>query len=363
MKNNNGFRAHTGGHFFVALALGLSASSAHAEWHPYFISEAFARSEPISVMDAVHGWEGDHKTGERQYIWSRLETGVKGEHWGMGVQFRKDYALSFSKDASELFGAIQNDEDLDAGRTYDVNLEANIIETTGLRFTWQDLMLPTLKTEFGLTLLKADYMIDGSLNGTALATGDKSYTYSAWADYSYTEDVLFEREVDSVTGYGFALDAHVDWQFRPDWRLDLQAKDLPGWVWWKDLPYTRATAESAREHTEDDGFHSWDPMVSGIESNHSRYKQTLPFKGTGDIYYSGWDMTVAGGLSYQFSDLLPRIGTGWQKDGWSVMAWYWPKDNGLGVDLRWREWQVGLAMDDLVWDDAHFIAVNLSYRY
>ena len=363
MKRTACFRAHSGGHFFVALALGLWGAAAHAEWHPYFISEALARSEPISVMDAIHGWKGDYQAGERQYVWSRVETGVKMDHWGMGLQFRKDYSLTFSKDAAELFGAINNDKELDAGRTYEVNLEANVVQTTGLRFTRNDQLLPNLKTEFGLTLLKASYMLDGSLNGSALATGDKSYTYSAWADYAYTEDVLFERDVDSVTGYGFSLDAHVDWQFKPNWRLDLQARDLPGWVWWKDLPYTNASAVSAREHTEEDGFRTWDPLISGTESNYSRYKQTLPFKSSGDIYYSGWPITVAGGLSYQFSDLLPRVGAGWQRGDWSVMGWLWPRDKALGVDLRWKEWQVGFSMDNIVFDDAHFIAMNLAYRY
>lgn len=357
------FRAYVSGRVFIALALGVYGAAAQAEWRPYFLSEAFARSEPISVMDAVDNWKGDYEGGERQYLWSRFEAGVKSDHWGMGLQYRRDYGLKFTSDTAELYGAVRNDENLEAGRVYDVDLDANIIETTGLRFSWHDLMLPTLKTEFGLTLLRSHYMIDGTLTGQATATSNKSYTYSAWADYAYTEDVLFGREVGPQTGYGFSLDAHVDWQFQPQWRMDLQLRDLPGWVWWDDLPYTQATAQSKRTHTDGNGFTHWDPLVSGYEKNYGTYRQTLPLKAMGDLYYSGWPVTVAAGTSYQFEDLVPRLGAGKEQGDWSLFCWYWPKDQALGVDLGWHDWKVGLSMDDIRWDDAHFINVTLAYNY
>lgn len=55
-----------------------------------------------------------------------------------------------------------------------------------------------LKAEFGLSLLRSNCMIEGSLQGTADATGPKSYTYNASADYAYTKDVLFDRSVSPL---------------------------------------------------------------------------------------------------------------------------------------------------------------------
>ncbi|MGL4205748.1 MAG: hypothetical protein ACRCRW_06485, partial [Aeromonadaceae bacterium] len=152
MKQNHFPRAHQSGRLCIALVLGIYGSAASAEWRPYFISEVFARSEPISVMDAIDNWKGDYQSGERQYLVSRFEAGVKTDHWGMGLQHRWDYGLKFTSDAAELYGAIRNDKSLDPGRVYDVDLDANIIESSGLRFSRHDLLLPTLKTEFGLTL-------------------------------------------------------------------------------------------------------------------------------------------------------------------------------------------------------------------
>ena len=363
LKRIKSHGAHFGGRIVIALALGCYGAAACAEWRPYFISEVFARSEPNSVMDAIGNWKGDYQSGERQYLVSRFEAGVKTEHWGLGLQHRWDYGLSFSPDAAEFYGAVRNDKALDSGRVYDVDLKANVIESSGLRFSRHDLLLPTLKTEFGLTLLRSHYMIDGSLTGQATATGDKAYTYTAWADYAYTDDVLFGREVGPQTGYGFSLDAHIDWQFQPQWRMDLQLRDLPGWVWWDDLPYTQATAQSQRTHTDSNGFKQWDPLVSGYEKNYSTYRQTLPLKAMGDLYFSGWPVTVAAGASYQFEDLVPRVGTGKELGEWRLFGWYWPRDQALGVDIGWNEWKVGLAMDNIRWDDAHFITVTLAYNY
>jgi hypothetical protein len=125
-----------------------------------------------------------------------------------------------------------------------------------------------LKAEFGLSLLRSYYVIEGSLQGTADATGPKSYTYKASADCAYTKDVLFDRSVSPQDGLGFSLDAGIDWRLTSDWRVKARVRDLPGAVWWKQLPYTQAGATSDRSSTDSQGFTHWAPLVSGVGSNH-----------------------------------------------------------------------------------------------
>ncbi len=365
MTKSGLFGAHFGGPLFISLALWTALPTAvRAELHPYGYSEIRARSEPISVWDTLNGWEGEHGGGEIQYLSSWFEAGLRGEAWGIGGLYRRDYALWFTPDAAELYGAIANDEQLPTGRQYQVELQAHAIIAKGLRLSWQHEWQSTLKTGFGLALLEADYMLDGSINGTATATGAKSYTYSAWADYAYTEDLLFERDLDEANrGYGVALDARVEWAFRPDWRLDLLARDLPGLIWWQELPYTQATAQSDRSRTDASGYRSWDPLVSGYEGNHGRYRQRLPPRLQGELYFSGWPPMLAAGVHHQFEDTLVKLGAGWQAEGWSLLGWYWLEDGAVELAARWQQWQLGLGVDSLDWQQARFVTLSLGYRY
>lgn len=364
MKQSGILGAHFGGHLFICLGL-LAAcpQAALADLHPYGYSELRARSEPIAIKDALHGWKGEHGRGETQYLSAWFEAGIRGEEWGLGGLYRRDYALWFTPDTADLYGAVRNDEQLPTGREYQVDLKAHALVAKGLRLSWQHEWQPRLSTELGLALLEANYMLDGSLKGTAVATAPKAYTYSAWADYAYTDDVLFEREVPAVKGRGLALDARLGWGFHPDWRLELRARDLPGLIWWQDLPYTQATAESDRSHTDTSGFRSWDPLVSGFEGNHRHYRQRLPLRLQGDLYYAGWPVTVAAGLHHQFDDTLARTGAGWQGSDWSLFAWYWLDDGAVELASRWHDWQLGVGLDNLDWQRARFITLTLGYRY
>lgn len=364
MTQSGPFGAHFGGHLFVGLGLlAILPLTARAELHPYGFTEIRGRSEPISIWDAAHGWEGDYEAGETQYLSGWFEAGLRGEEWGLGGLYRRDYALWFTPDSAELIGAIGNDRTLPIGRRYEVAVEAHALVAKGLRLSWQRQWQPSLNTGLGLALLEADYMLDGSIKGTATATGSKNYVYSAWADYAYTEDLLFERDVEGNRGYGVTLDAQVEWALSPDWRLDLRARDLPGFVWWQDLPYTQARAESDRTQTDESGFRRWDPLVSGFEGNHGRYRQTLPLRLQGDLYYGGWPVTVAAGVQHQFDDDLVRLGAGWQADDWSLLGWYWLEDGAFELAAHWQNWQLGLGIDSLDWQQARFATLSLGYRY
>ena len=171
MKNFNSI-AHLGGRFFAGVLCILpyaAYTSDISDIQPYLYTDVFARSEPISVMDTIHGWKGDHQRGEKQYIYSWFETGAKLNNWGLGVLYRRDYALNFSGDTSELYGAIRNDEDLPTGRTYDVDLKAHAITAKGLRLSWINEWQPSFKTTIGLSFLQSNLSGKSASNMTHFA--------------------------------------------------------------------------------------------------------------------------------------------------------------------------------------------------
>ena len=366
MKNFNSI-AHFGGRFFAGICcflpyVGHTADSDTLQ--PYLYTDVFARSEPISVMDTIHGWKGDYQRGEKQYIYSWFETGAKLNNWGLGVLYRRDYALNFSGDTSELYGAIRNDEDLPTGRTYDVDLKAHAITAKGLRISWENEWQPSFKTTIGLSFLQSNYLIEGDLNGTATATGAKEYEYNADVNYAYSDDILFERELtEKVVGYGGAIDFAFDWQLSANWQNHTEFRDLLAALWWKNAPYTEAVAYSDRQHTSDSGYTTWDPLVSGTEKNYGTYRQTLPVRIDTQFIYQKNTWQYGAGLQYQFEDYVPRIGIGQETGNWQVFAWYRPIDQSIELTTRWHQTEVGFGMDNLRWDDAKFIHIRISYAY
>jgi len=359
--------AHSGGRFFVTALISISGAgycADESEIQPYLYADTFARSEPISVMNALHGWKGDHQRGEKQYIYSWFETGAKLNNWGLGVLYRRDYALNFTGDTSELYGAIRNDKELPTGRTYDVDLKAHAIEAKGLRLSWQNEWRPSFKTIIGVSFLQGNYLIDGNLKGTATATNAKEYEYNADVNYAYSEDILFERELtEELVGYGGAIDLAFDWQSSENWRNHTEIKDLLAALWWQDAPYTEAVAYSDRQHTSDSGYTTWDPLVSGTEKNYGTYRQTLPVRIDTQFIYQKNIWQYGAGLQYQFEDYVPRIGIGQQTGNCQIFAWYRPIDQSIELTTHWKKMELGFGMDNLRWDDAKFIHIRMAYSY
>ncbi len=366
MKKFNSI-AHFCGRFFAGVLCVLPYAAYTSETsgiQPYLYTDVFARSEPISIMDTIHGWKGEHQRGEKQYIYSWFETGAKLNNWGLGVLYRRDYALNFSGDTSELYGAIRNDEDLPVDKTYNVELKAHAITAKGLRLSWENELQPSFKTTIGLSFLQGSYLIDGNLSGTATATDSKEYEYNADVNYAYSDDILFERELsEKLVGYGGALDLVFDWKISDRWTNNTEFRDLLAALWWKDAPYTEAVAYSTRQHTSASGYTTWDPLVSGSEKNHSTFRQTLPVRVDTQFIYQENTWQYGAGLQYQFEDYVPRIGLGQQTGDWLLFAWYRPVDQSIELSTTWKKMMLGFGMDNMRWDDARFIHIRMSYAY
>lgn len=361
MKTAKGARP-SGSPLLLAGLLLAIAPTCHAQWKPYFLTTALANSEPISIQKALHGWKGSDAPGRRQYAAVWAEFGVTNGRWGVGTLRRLDYSLRFTPDAAELYGAIADGRPLSVGKTYDLKVRGHALEAWGLRAFVRNEPLPGLSIEAGLSLLRGTYMIEGSIHGTGRAIAPKQYEYTLGTDYIYTKDFLFERDVPPREGTGASLDASLDWIIQPRWEIKARWMDGPGFVLWKGIPYTQASAFSQRTQTDDQAFQRWDPLVSGTESYRGSYRQSLPPRGSGDLFYLAQDWKAALGTTLAFGDWSPRLGLGKTLEGWDVFMWYWPADRTLGLDVRRGGWSLGLALDNPRPGRAHQARFSFSYQ-
>lgn len=356
-------RARPGGPSFLFPGLLLAiAPASHAQWRAYGLLEAGGKSEPIAIQRTLHGWKGADREGRRQYATVRVEAGVTDGVWGVGTLRRLDYSLRFTPDTAALYGTIADDRPLPVGKTYDVALRGHALEAWGVRGFVRKKLLSGLRLEAGLSLLRGTYMFEGTIQGSGTVTAPKAYDYQLRADYAYTKDLLFEREVQTPKGTGAALDCALDWAIAPAWQLRAHILDVFGFVQWNGLPYTQASAISQRTQTDDQAFQRWDPLVSGLEANHSRFRQILPQRGNGEVYFHWVDWTTALGATCAFGDWRPRVGFGKALGHYRVFTWFWPRERALGVELERGRWTFGLTMDAPQPGRAHLIQASLHFR-
>ncbi|WP_132701385.1 hypothetical protein [Reinekea marinisedimentorum] len=343
----------------------IVAASTPAELNaePYVSADYFIYSEPVSVSTALNELLGDFSAGERAYFYRWYEVGIVFDNrWGFGYVDRRDYSLRFSRDAAELVGTVVNGDELETGREYDITLESYGVDSEGMRFFVRPDLKPWLNMEVGLSLLKSYSLLDGSVSGTASAVASDEYEYSLAVDYYYTDDILFERSVEDVTGFGATLDIALSAQLNANWRWDVRVHDLLGALYWEDVPNTLAEAYSDRVTVTEAGYAEWDPAVSGVETNED-YVQWLERRINSELYCRYGRLRCGIGAQYWVDDLLTRAGIGYQFKKLNFFGWYWRESSAVELAVSWPVLSVSAGVDNINPEEvkAAFVAVMLNY--
>lgn len=355
--------ARNRGHFFASFIGIISASvSAQESYKPYLVAEHFARSEAASIATIYNDLIGEFDSGERSYQFQWYEAGYQLDGWSWGVVIRKDYFFQYSEDTAELVGAIWNGDELEEGREYDIWFESQAFKTTGLRFAWQPEVHPNIDIELGLSALYAYYILDGSIEGIASALDSTDYDYSLSVDYAYLEDYLFERDIDSVFGYGLSADLDFEAKLNHHLSWHLRVRDLLGAIYWPDAPQTLATAFSDRVTVTDSGYAQWDPVVSGTETTEDLLQKLSP-RINSELYGAYGKFQAGYGLQYWQEDLLTRAGAGYDFGGVQLFGWYWMEDSGIELTLSWPAVAVSIGVDHVDPDKIHSVYTGLKINY
>jgi hypothetical protein len=172
---------------------------------------------------------------------------------------------------------VKNKTPLVPGEQFDLLLDANTMVSDGLRITFSQEYSQSFSYGVSVSYLRGELFNDGSLSGQAEVITDKEYEFSFDVDYYYSEDKLFDREVDPPQGRGYALDLVFDWQLSDKLKFGFQAYDILTRMYWEDAPRTIATASSDTKEYDEDGYVIYNPVVSGLETNQD-YVQEIPRK-------------------------------------------------------------------------------------
>jgi hypothetical protein len=343
--------------FFMAVALPCQAE----ELKPFVKIDSLTYSAPVAITTAIFDeWEGEYRRGERQWTWNWFETGLLWRQFGLSYVRRYDYDIRSSEDTSELLGLTKNKEDLPLGRVFNLELEAHVFHAQGIRLHYSNsFMGGRIKTSLGASYLQSDYLIAGTLQGQATIIADKDYDYQGSVHYQYTEDMLFDRQVEDVKGQGFSFDFNALIQISPSWSASLQITDLFGRIYWDDLPYTDAFVNSDRKTYDEDNYVHIDPALQGIESNHQLYTQKLsPRWAINTEYtYSRYIALLEGHMQYDF--FLWAVGGGIKTQYGLVSLKYWPINAAVGVGYKYNDIEFSLTTDSLDPDEMKTLQLRL----
>ena len=343
----------------VLLTLCWQAQAANTKVYTEF--DSFTRSDPVTINGAFHEWEGKFYGGDQQYSYNWAEIGVREKHWGLGFLKRLDYQVKYSDKMAETLYLTQNKLDLTTNQDVPLYLDVHHFQGTGVRLSYRNQTSAKFNFEVGLSYLKGERLTEGNARGNLTPLSQKDYDYTADVDYFYSEDDLFDRIVSEPQGKGFSFDLKFDYNISERSKLTAKIQDAWAEIYWKNAPFTRATAHSDTKQFDADGYVHIESHLAGIEGQRN-YRQTLPARTKlslshkiglsteAEINY--WRLPLDDGYNL-------GIGRSWKKNKLSIH--YWPELGAVGLGLELGRLSIAITSDKLDFDDARTLGVNITF--
>lgn len=333
----------------------------NVEWQIFSHNQAFGYSQDNAIYSLVKGEKISYTPSKYAFTFNQAEFGVRYQHFSFSLLSRYEWYLRFSPDTMQLYGESVNRQDMQAGKIYNIDLRADHLISRGIKLAWTSDMSQPLIWHLSASYLKASKMMSGRLHGQAGEEGKNEYEGLLELDYTYSEDALLKREVDAPSSYfGYTTDVGVSWQFHDNAFASLLIQDAYSAIYWQDMPYTTAKANSATAETDKDGFVSIKPLVNGFEGFHD-YTQRLPVK-----YHTRFGLMVgqqAYSIKSVYVDKLWLTDLEWARQWhehlYSRFSYNW-QTSAMGLEGQWRWLTFGILSDRFDYQKASLLSVNIG---
>jgi hypothetical protein len=327
----------------------------------YLSVESFSYSEPAPIDQIIDGLEGpEPESGEVAFTFNHAEIGGNFGAWQVGVFARYDYLLEFNSDTVDLFYRDANDLPFPIDRTYNVNLEPNHIQAEGIGVSYRFAVTPSLSITPRINYLQADVVTRGYLRGEIIADEDGDYQGELSLNYIYEEDILLDRERESISGDGFSLDVSAHWQIAPKWSLSAYLKDYYSEITWDDVTFTQAQANTNTVSFDEEGRLDSIPVLSGREGFRS-FTQSLPQRGKVIVNHQ---MTKVFSLTAQVDHVEEYVYSrlAWQANwgGWGIASGYQFETEAFDVAFNSKYFSLKLIADSTDTEKAHTFGLNMN---
>lgn len=348
----------------ACFCLGLLSPAAFADNGLGLELNSFTHSEPVSVHGVLDEMSGEFSGGDSAETHNRLELHYSADDWQYGLFSRYDYELSFHPDTGELLYLSQDDRELPSDKRYQLALRGQHILAEGVSlarsFRYADLPLElTIKAN----LLRARHLQDAEIHGHLELASGRAPRGRAEIDYRYDEDRLFHRpDLDTPSGWGYALDLRLDWQASADLKLSLQADDLVHQVRWRDAPYTRASLDLSASRLDNEQL-IVAPALTGQEgeaSAHMRLKTRIDLSAD---YALNERWHAAARYQSKTTNDYYWLETSYELDWGGTVGLAWEAENqALGFQWQGEHFGLHVFSDSSDVQKAHILGLSLNVQ-
>jgi hypothetical protein len=339
---------------FVTSSPLLANSSA---WQYKAELTSFNHSESLPVMSLIEDtWEGPYQSGDMAMTSSKLTFQASNNRWQVGLSSRMDYLADYSPSTALLIYQDKNKISVVTNTFYPVNLKVNHLSAYGIylghKFTLSGIYF-LLRTHLYNSVDLTHGEIDGygNINPKWEITGELS------VDYSYSQDLLFDRPEEDNNGYGYSFDLEMAGQLTDALNYQLQLFDILNQFYWDEKTYTVAEII----YTPDKAFN--EPIMRGFEG-YRDVQQKMPMQTAFNLNYHHDNSDIFLELS-QYNHVW-YYDVGWASFNKLLNAYLGFKmgltTSSLGVFAKTKYLDVGIAIDNSNFNKANFINFNFALK-
>ncbi|MBT8349204.1 MAG: hypothetical protein HKP62_07150 [Sulfurovum sp.] len=284
----------------------------------------------------------------------------------VGYTHRKEVVMPTSSDTVRLLYQASNDLDLDIGESYDLDLKMEGFAAHGIMFAnnfsvyqengWD------VNIGIGLELLYGVEMQDGYVRGNAITTAVNDYDFNMQSNYLYTENYLYDLDVESSHAYGYSTHLSIQAAYE-NISFSYVMNDLLGKLYWKDLPYSDVFLTSGTKSYDENGYVKYTPVISGVERTKD-YTQTLMQKWRLEAKYTFENATLQLGNDRIYGINMPYVRYQYTHENDLTVGYNYETKFGMfGVDMRFQNYHFSIHADDLIDPSGMRASLGMHYTF
>jgi len=337
-----------------------------------FQTKAFIANDPVSLDDFFHDWQGDYspKKGDNFAVeFLRVDMGIVLKNgYYVGYFYQNDIIIQTNRDFVDAYYAIKNNLTPQNDTLYDLTLGIDGIERHGIvaSKTFLDYQSPTqnLKIALGAYLSYDTALQNGTIQGTGTLSSDNTYTLLGESTYFYSENLLYDLDVEESYGLGYGMHLACYYTHTPSHtKVTLLINDLFARSYWKNLPYSLITLQTQNETIGEDGYLSYDPTISGWELT-KNYTQIIDPKYHIEVEKSlSSTSSFTLGYDYAYALSMPYIKTSYSLEDTTLSLRYEQRFKSFGCSYTKENWHLSLYTNGLKNTSAFGFSAGLHYQF
>ncbi len=334
----------------------------------FFYANSFVANNAVSLKTLSSSWEGSYKTpkgGFKSVIFSDFKIGYEKRDFSFAYFWKAEFILKAHKDFADLLYAVKNEEDLEEGRVYNLDLAAEGFVADGVEFgkkvfSYRNGALSLSLNAF-FSILNGRFVQDLKIDGFALATAKKSYEFSSRMEYFYSENYVYDLEVNRPRGLGYDTSFSFSLEYGK-YSFFVNAENLLGYIYWENAPYSRVRLKSDNAVKDENGYTKYNPTVYGYEGERN-FKQRLKSRWSFKAGYEAESFSVFLGEDYVWGVGMPSLEIVKDFKDCFLSLKYETLFDTFTISLKHKNFYVFLGGDTLNLNRAKSVAAGAGIRY